>query len=180
MKKLIALLTLFVGLQAHAGLISIELNNNEVSIGETIELSIIGSDFSSFDSLNVDVEFDTALFAFNEGSVGGDLFDTTPFSFIVSSQIFGVAVSYLDFTPFMGGDFVIASFTLTATALGQSSFALNNMVAGEFFSGPLEVTSNSGPLSATISATEVSTPNTLGIIFTLGIVLMGMRRLNCK
>ncbi|QHJ09995.1 hypothetical protein FX988_00204 [Paraglaciecola mesophila] len=180
MKKLIALITLFIGLQAQAGLISLELDSNDVSMGDTIELSIIGSGFSSFDSLSVNVEFDTALFELDESSLGGDLFDTSPFRFVVSSQIFGVALSYLDFAAFMGGDFVIARFNLTATALGQSSFLLSDMVAGEFFSGPLMVISESDPIAVTISATEVSEPNSLAVLLTLGFVLMGVRGLKRK
>ena len=43
MKKFIAALALFVGFTANANMITLEISDNAVSVGETIQVTVLGS-----------------------------------------------------------------------------------------------------------------------------------------
>ncbi|MDO6537292.1 cohesin domain-containing protein [Alteromonas stellipolaris] len=178
MKKLFTFITLLIGFQAQAGLISIELDTSNVIVGDTVEVSVIGTGFTSFDTLSLDIAFDTDLFELDALSIGGDLYDSLPFIFNVTPQAFGVAVAYLDFVAFSGGDFTIVRFNVNALDAGQSNFNMENIIAAEFVAGELDVAIGSGQASATVNAVNVIAPNTLSIILMVAITFMGVRRFN--
>jgi hypothetical protein len=75
MKKFIAALALFVGFTANANMITLEISDNAVSVGETIQVTVLGSFSEEFDSLFFDVEFDTSALTFVESSFSSDLTD---------------------------------------------------------------------------------------------------------
>jgi hypothetical protein len=186
MKKFIALMTLIVGFQANAGLISIDLSNDSPSIGESIEVTVTGTDFAPFDTLDLNIEFDTSLFAvdnldllgdIDSAFVGGDLASSGGI-LALSSQAFGVALSFVDFALFAGGDFTLASFNITAIESGDSNFAPAAIVAGafDFFSGsltPIDVTAADQDVSASVVA-EVPVP-AIWSLMGFAFVLMVMR-----
>ncbi|MBU3022048.1 cohesin domain-containing protein [Aestuariibacter sp. A3R04] len=175
MKWLIALCILSVGLPAYAGIISVELSDSQLSVGESVDVSIQGTGFSAFDSLNVELEFDTDMFDFNVASVGGDLMDASPFILDVSPQPYGIALSFLDFTPYTGGNFTVATFSLTALVTGETAFKLVNALAGDFFTGPLAV--EISPPAVTARVTEVPGPATFGLLSVILVVMLGMRKI---
>jgi hypothetical protein len=171
MKKLVAALTLFLGLQANAGVISIELSNDNVNVGDVVEVTVLGTGFDAFDTLNVDIEFDTGLFSVDELSLGGDLFAADPFASFFSAQAFGAAFSFLSFDLFAGGDFTIATFDVTAIAAGETEFLLTNILASDFLLGPVDAVEADEDVIA-----EVSAPATLGLFVIALMGLCGLRR----
>jgi len=175
MKKLITALVFFIGLHAQAGLISVELDNINVNVGDVVGVTIVGTDFDAFDALNVDVEFDTTLFSLDELSLGGDLYDTADFTSFLSSQSFGAAFSFLDFAPFAGGDFIIATFNITALELGTSKFTLANISASDFFSGAIDASASTDVVNGTIS-TSVPAPQSLALFALTLVGLFGFRQ----
>lgn len=50
MKKLIAVLALLVGLSANASIINIEISDTNVSVGETVSVSLLATNFEDFDT----------------------------------------------------------------------------------------------------------------------------------
>lgn len=184
MKKLIAALVCFISFSAQAGVISVELSESNPIVGETVQVNILGSGFDAFDALNVDLEFDTSLFAVDNLDIFGDIDATTVGSDLavdgwaanggflaLSAQTFGVALSFLDFDVFAGGDFTIASFSLTAIASGVSDFALINILADDFLFGPVDAVASDVAVSA-----EVSAPATISLFAIAGLALFGFRR----
>lgn len=169
-------LAFFVSLNTQAGVISVELSEQNLSAGDIVEVSILGTGFSEFDSLSVDLEFDTSLFSFDEFSLGGDLFNADPFGLIVSEQPFGVALTFLSFIPFIGGDFTIATFDLIAITGGETDFSLKNEIAGLF--DPILFDSVDVGATAVDSklVASVSAPATLGLFALAGLGLMSLRR----
>ncbi|WP_440875080.1 PEP-CTERM sorting domain-containing protein [Thalassotalea sp. PLHSN55] len=178
-KTIFIMIALTMSLSARAGLITLEVSDNNVSLGDTLQVSVIGSGFDFFDTLSLDVEFDTSLFSIDNvdifgdispAHVGGDLIAINPFIFNLSAQSFGVALSFLDFIPFIGGDFVIATFDVTAVANGTSDFMLTNVLAADFIT----------PVDATVSSQQVNVsvpePATLGMLFLAAIVMFGLRK----
>lgn len=171
MKKLIAALTLLLSLQANAGVISIELNNDYVNVGDVVEVTVLATEFNAFDTLNVDIEFDTSLFSVDELSLGGDLFTADPFATFFSGQVFGAAFTFLSFDLFAGGDFTIATFDLTAIAAGGTEFLLTNILANDFAFGPIDAVAADQNVSVKVSA-----PATLGLFVLALMGLCGLRR----
>ncbi|WP_158965819.1 PEP-CTERM sorting domain-containing protein [Paraglaciecola sp. L3A3] len=173
MRKLIVALALFVGLQANAGVISVELDADNVS--DVVEVTVLGSGFDAFDVLNLDLEFDTSLFSLDEFSLGGDLFAADSFGTFLSAQSFGAAFSFVSFDLFAGGDFTIAKFDLTAIGTGVSDFVLTNLLAENFFgAGPIDAVQADVDVVASVS--EVPAPATLGLFAIVGLALFGFRR----
>ncbi|MDU0352579.1 hypothetical protein RS130_00435 [Paraglaciecola aquimarina] len=184
MKKLLVALACFVGFSAQAGMIDVELSDTNPGIGDTVQVSILGSGFDAFDTLTVDLEFDTHLFAIDNLNTFGEIDPTTVSSDLavagltstggflaLSAQTFGVALTFLDFDLFAGGDFTIASFSLTAITNGVSDFELANIIASDFFLGPV-----SAEASDTTVRAKVSAPTTLSLFVITGLALLGFRR----
>lgn len=170
MKKLIAALVFFIGFSAQAGVISIELDDTNVEVGDTTQMTVSGTGFSPFQSLDIQIEFDTNLFTFDAGSVGGDLFDALPILFSVTEQAYGVAISFLDFFDFTAPDFVVATFDLLAIADGTTDFELVKADAGDFF-GPVDAVADDTSVIAKVSA-----PATISLFAIAGLALFGFRR----
>ncbi|MDU0353910.1 hypothetical protein RS130_08200 [Paraglaciecola aquimarina] len=173
MKRLLAILTLFVGLNVQAGIISLNISDENVKLDDSVLVTLSGSGFDPFDSLSLDIEFDTSVFKFDALSVEGDLLNAAPLIFEVTEQMFGVALTFVDFVPFAGGNFTLATFNLTANAVGSTHFVLTNAIASDFLSGPVQA----DVVSRSASAAVVSAPATVSlfIIALLSLVIFRAR-----
>lgn len=162
MKKLIAALALFVGLNVNAGLISIVISDTNVDIGETVSVTLNATGFGDFDTFDFDFDFNTSIFSYDASTLVSDL----------SSGIFevnqvdgeGMALSFLDFAP-RSGDFLLASFDLIAQSAGVATFSMGDALFGDLIID----------ISATQSV-QVSTPATLGIFTIAAFAFAGFRR----
>jgi len=177
MKKLIAALTLFIGLSANANLITLEVSETDIAIGESVEVSIFANNFDAFDTFDFDLEFDTSLFDYQPATLTSDLFAALPLFFegnaIASGS--GVAFSYFEPLGHAGGDFLLANFTLTALSNGSSEFSVtNSLFADTFFFTELTV-DTSATSEVEVNASQVPGPATIGIL-SIGLFVMMRRR----
>ncbi len=169
MKKIIALVTFILSFNAHAGLISINLSDTEVVIGEKIQVDIIANDITT-DLFNFDLNFDTSLFSYDSTSFNSDITPLDPFSYAVTEFPSGLTFSYFGiFEPILtiadASNFVLASFELTASAVGTSNFSFSNIEFYEPFAFNLsDIDSDS------MSITSVPEPQTV-ILFGLAILM---------
>ncbi|WP_299084493.1 hypothetical protein [uncultured Paraglaciecola sp.] len=172
MKKFIAVLTLFVGLSANAGLISIELSEPSVAVGETVSINLVATGFGEFDTFDLDFDFDTSVFNYDPTSLASDL--DLGILFEVNQVGEGMALSFYDFSP-VNGDFLLASFDLVAVGEGQSTFAFSDVLFTDtLFDTDLIVDTSDIQTGEVVTA--VSAPATLGL-FTISLLgLVGVRR----
>ncbi|MDO6508809.1 PEP-CTERM sorting domain-containing protein [Colwellia sp. 4_MG-2023] len=138
MKKfIITIATAFVlatSINVQAGLIDIELSNNDVALGNTLNVKLWGSSFTEFDTLFVDLEFDISLYSFQPATVQSELplFDGL-WGLEVTEQFFGANLTFYGETSFtdqnIDGDdqFLLASFDLLAIAEGNSDFQIDTL-----------------------------------------------------
>ena len=168
MKKLLTTLLFFIGLQAHAGLLTVDLDASNIEIGSRLNVDINLSGAQAIDSFSFDLMFDTSLFDYDAGSLVSDLTSSNPFA-IYEVNIFDgyMAFTFLDFVQPFFGDVTLASFSLTALTDESTSF---NFSSPMFFSGfmPTDIDSTS---SASVSINNVSVPETPTIwLFTLTLL----------
>jgi len=169
MKKFILIISLLFGFNAHAGLITIELSDTDVMVGESITVNLTASDFSPFDTFDFDFSFDKSLFAFEAGSLSSDLSLIPPLSFGAAENINGLAISFVDFFPYLTADFLLASFKITATSAGIADFYLSNVKFYDF--GTPLIFDTSAQASANISA-EVPEPSTW-VLMLSALIMIG-------
>lgn len=160
MKKYLALLTFLVGFQAQAGLITLGLSNTTVNSGETVTVSLMASAMDEFDLFSMNLNFDTSLFSYNPLALFSDL----DFSGLleVNQVASGIALNYLAFVPVMG-DFMLATFELTAIADGTTAFSLNNI---DFTApgAPIPMDNVFGSSDIMASVGKVSAPGTMALL----------------
>lgn len=173
MKKFLIVATLILsatfGGNAKAGLITISTDQDNVSVGEMIELTLNATGFDAFDTFGIHVDFDTSLFSFLPASFTSDL---SNFAMVWNQVGNGVAIGFVDFLP-TSGDFLLGKFNLIALDNGSTNFSL---VVNEFsLSDPFDPFAVATIVNADIggqasaSVVGVPEPSTL-VIFTLGFI----------
>lgn len=168
MKKLIAIFALFVGLSANANMISIEISDTNVSVGEVVSVNLLATNFEDFDTFDFDFDFDTSVFNYDPTSLASAL--DFGLVFEVNQVADGMALSFLDFFP-VSGSFLLASFDLIAVGEGSTSFSFSDVsFSDSFFATDLEVNTSAR------DAAKVSAPATLGLFAMAAIALIGFRR----
>ena len=175
MKKLIAALALFVGLNVNAGIISIETSDTNVDIGETVSVTLNATGFGDFDFFDFDFDFNTSIFSYDASTLMTDL---DPFAgfFVVSETANGMALSFGDILIF-GGDFLLASFDLIAQSAGVATFSMGDALFGDIFGDDLNIDiSATQSVEVSTPIVQVSTPATLGIFAIAAFAFAGFRR----
>jgi hypothetical protein len=169
MKKIIIMLALLVGFNVNAGLIEIELSENNVKVGERIEVRLAASDFEDFDAFGFNLKFDTSVFNFDRATLNSDLFASlTVFGFFDGiQQSNGAGFSFSDFSPISAGDFLLASFDLVAVGEGSTGVSLAGV---EFFEPFPSSTQLSVDSNATATAT-VPEPSTFVLLLLAGMFI---------
>ena len=169
MKKFIAALALFVGLSANANIISIELGDTNIAVGETVTVSLLATGFEDFDTFDFNFDFDTSVFSYDASTLLSDL--SLGLVFEVNQVPDGMALSFFDFN-IVNGDFLLASFDLIAVDEGLTNFTLSDAI---FADGP--VTSLVVDTSdAVVASASVSAPATLSLFAIAILGLAGFRR----
>lgn len=164
MKKLLAALALFVGLNANAGVISVSVSNANVAVGDTVEVSIWAQDFEPLNYLYFELEYNVDLFAFVPASLTGVLSDSSDFLYTVDEYFYGLAASWDNDNNISEGNFLAAKFNLTAISQGYTDFSLVNVFAF------VDAEAGQG------ASASVPAPATYGL-FTLALfALVGLRR----
>jgi hypothetical protein len=173
MKKLIVAFALFVSLSANASIISIDISDPSVSVGEKISVSLIASGFEDFDTFDLDFDFDTSVFSYDPSSLVSDLI--TGFTFEVNQVPDGMALSLFNFTAF-NGDFLLASFDLIAISEGITQFTFSDALFSDTFVETVLVVDISDSDLAEVVAAEVSAPATIGMFAGLLLAVVALRR----
>lgn len=169
MRKMITILVLLIGFNAHAGLIEIELSDGRVDVGERVEVRLIATDLDDFDAFGFNLHFDTSVLTLDLSTLDSDLFSSlTLFGVFEAIQLAdGIAFGFSDFSPVSLGSFLLASFDLVAISEGRTSLSLANIAVNEPFPSSNTLNVDSGAPS-TVTVPEPST--TLLLLFG-GIVI---------
>jgi len=157
---------------AHAGLINIELSQQAVETGETIEVQLNATGFDVFDAFDFNLAFDSSVFAFDSTSLNSDLMSSNPFGLLEVNDIGGkIAFSFVDiFTPVTASEFLLASFEFEAIAPGQSLISLENVNFYEPFPSFNMLTVDTTSVTASVPETSSFA------LFAMALGLMQMRR----
>lgn len=168
--KLLASCMLLIGLQANANIISIELDNPSVAVGDTVNVSLFASFTDEVDTIDFDFLFDNSLFSFVIGSETTDLPNDGFLNFFNAvPNALGVGLGFISFDSLVTGDFLFASFQLERVGSGATEFSLQSNVLGDFLGG-------NNYLLAPVNPVAVSAPATAGLFALAGLVLLGLRR----
>lgn len=177
MKTLFSVLLLLIGLQANAGILTVDVSESELNIGDTFEVSINASGFGDV-YFDFDLSFDDSLFSFDQSTLVSDL-DLDPLTsfFVVSPQSDHIAFS----DPFgFSGDALIARFTLTALSYVDSfAFSFTDV---EFYDSfdfslfPAPINTDASSV-ASVAVSEVPEPSHLVMLAFAAVLLLHRKRL---
>lgn len=187
MKKLIAALTLFVGLSAQASLLSVLVSDTDVAVGESFDVTIAANMTEDFNFLSFQLDFDTSMFDLVASSLSSE------FSGLVSSfgllemnfTDFGFAFSFAEdlFEPELAaGEYQAAKFTLTAKAASAvpATFAFADGIfaplAGNAAFDDVSISPDPQQGQASVAVNAVPAPATLGLFAIALFGLVGLRR----
>jgi len=180
MTKIITLLTFLLGFNASAGLISVDISDADVDVDDIVSVTINAVGFELTDMFEFDFEYDNSLFNFDSASLSSELalFDgLAPWLGLeVLPQTFGLSFDFNgDFSAPVGGNFVLASFNLTAIAPGQNTFAVTNSFDYSIFdSHDIEYTSNN---NISVAVKSVPEPTSVALFLLAGLALLTKRKL---
>lgn len=182
MKKLIASLMFFVGFSAQANLISFSVDETDVLVGETVEVTVIADMTDFFDTLGFQLEFDNTIFSYVAASFSSDFTPLTDGVFLANPESYGFGFSFVNFATVLPDTFTALTITLSALKAGSTDFLVTNAIAGVFDFNlfdivPLNIAVDSTSAAST-TVTEpvaVSEPATLGMFAAL-LIAGGMAR----
>lgn len=171
MKKLIAVLAFFVSLSANANIITVNLSETDVEVGDTVTVSLLADNFDYFDTFDFKFDFDTSIFSYDPTSL---LSNVSAGILEVNQVANGMALTFVDFFTAYEGNLLLASFNLTVIGAGTSDFSFSDVYFEDAaFQSVLTVDSSS---SASAEANAVSAPATLGLFAIALFALAGFRR----
>ncbi|ALO35803.1 hypothetical protein CMT41_14555 [Colwellia sp. MT41] len=181
MKKFIAMLTLLIGFNANAGLLTIDISADEVSVGESVLVTISASNFDETDMFWFDFNFDNSVVSYDASSLSSGLTladDNINFNGLeVSAEDFGLAFNFFtdDFSIRAAGDFVLASFNLIAGSEGFTDFSIANFFNPSAFDDYTIAFSGASSVNVS-SAVAVSEPSAVFMMMLAGFALVSSRR----
>jgi hypothetical protein len=180
MKKFIAILTLLIGFNANAGLLTIDLSADSVSVGEAVSVTISASDFDETDYFSFDLNFDNSIMSYVDSSLNSDLAlaDNDPMFNGLSALIedYGVFFEFAaDDGSFAEGNFVLASFNLTANVAGFTDFSITDFFNPSAFDDYTIAFSGADSVNVN-DAVAVSEPSAAFMMMLAGFALLSSRR----
>ncbi|WP_057832496.1 hypothetical protein [Colwellia sp. TT2012] len=181
MKKFIAMLTLLIGFNANAGLLTIDFSADEVSVGESVLVTISATDFEESTYFGFNFNFDNSGMIYQESSLtsGLDLSIDTPMldGLEVVTEAFGLNFNFLSDDPsiFAAGNFVLASFNLIADATGSFDFSISDLYDDWSFVDHTVAFSGADSVNVT-AAVAVSEPSAAFMMMLAGFALVSSRR----
>ena len=187
MKKLIAALTLFVGLSAQASLLSVLVSDTDVAVGESFDVTIAANMTEDFNFLSFQLDFDTSMFDLVASSLSSEFSGlVSPFGLLeMNFTDFGFAFFFAEdfLEPDLGaGEYQAAKFTLTAKSASAvpATFAFADGIyaplAGNAASDDVSIIPDPQQGTASVAVNAVPAPATLGLLAIALFGLVGMRR----
>ncbi len=180
MKKFIAMLTLLIGFNASAGIITVDFSNENVAVGDTVSVTINVTDFDETDLFYFDFNFDNTVMAFNSASLTSDLTLADSNSMFnglsASAESFGLGFEFAtdDFSLMAAGDFVLASFNLTASAGGLANFSITDFINFAAFDD--YTIAFSGADAINVASATVPEPSSMALLLLAGLGFTSSRR----
>lgn len=178
MKKFIAMLTLLIGFNANAGLLTIDLSTDEVSVGDSVLVTINASGFADTQDFWFDFDFGNPVMSYDASSfdsaltLADDNADSNGLSAEVFNSILEIAFFSDDASIIATGDFVLASFSLIAEEAGAAILSMSDFYgSGDYtieFSGADSITVNN-----TVAVPE---PSAAFMMMLAGFALISSRR----
>ncbi len=177
------MLYLSIQLSANAGLI-FSVDDNNINKDDTITVNLFAQDIPNFDEMSLFIEFDTLMFDYNVGSFSSVLDDICLDCFIdATPENYGLNLFFLDFVNEFNttglGQFLLASFQLTAKDVGDTAIELKeNSIENYFYNS---VTSDeyfveSSKQNLSVTAAQVPEPNTI-LLMAIAFGLMVRRKM---
>lgn len=178
MKKFITILTLLVGFNANAGLLTIDLSADDVSVGDSVLVTINATDFDDTDFFLFDFNFDTSFVSFDDASLISDLADGSIGDFnglTVAKENYGLYFEFAtDDSAWAAGDFVLASFNLIAGSEGFTEFSISEFFNPSAFDD-YEVTF-SGSNSVNVNSNSIPEPTSAALLLLAGFAFASSRK----
>lgn len=194
MKKLIAIFaTVFMTLSTQASLLSIDLDNTNYQVGDTLQANVMISDIEQdafgfqklLASFDFDLLFDSSLLAYQSTTFGTSL-DVDPFFAsnqldleVAPGNLFLSEVSFAfsnDLFVAQDGQssFLLASVNFDVISDGLNTFQFDNVILGDDFG--TEFSSVSTSAAEVIFTDATSVPETPSLaIFALGLIALVVR-----
>jgi hypothetical protein len=163
-------------------ILSFDTSASDVTVGDTLTVDLLATTQvpgDAFAGWGLDLNYDTSLLSLDSFSIGSS------FTALTSSDGDDFAGSYLDiFDPFAaisGTNIVLASFTFTAIAIGNTNLLTGSTLTdlGEgFVSGFFQEVSfaNASTNISITDASAVSAPSTIGLFAVAVLGIAGFRR----
>ncbi|GGF73270.1 hypothetical protein [Alteromonas lipolytica] len=192
MKKFILTLASLLAFNSQAAVISVELADSEIAVGESTTVTVTGafdSTTEAFDFASLSVFFDNSQLIVDESSFASDL----PYDFGINQELFmfdnvgfnEVILSWLDYTgtTFSSIDaFTLLSFDVIGSSTGNYEVSLAGGLDPDYllFTNGIDeitdITTNNATLNVT-EAAEVAAPHT-ALLFSLmlGGMMVARRR----
>lgn len=176
------MLTLLIGFNANAGLLTVDLSTDNVSVGDSVSVTISASDFDDTDLFWFDFNFDNSVMAYDESSLtsGLALVDTNMGlldGLEVEEYGFGLAFGFSTFDNSLNaaGDFMLASFDLVADSAGFTDLSVSNFFNASAFDDYTIAFSNADSINVSDSV-AVSEPSAAFMMLLAGFALVNTRR----
>jgi hypothetical protein len=184
MKKFLAVLTLLIGFQANAGLITINSDQDVSQIGDTVNITLIGSGMEAFDYFDLNFNFDASIYSFLPSSLSSDLDlldEAYPGEGLTATSRTGRGIFFnfyqWDEYIYAGQNSVLASFQLRAIAAGANVFNFGKSYF-EGANGEVAVRLDS-VLNTQVTSTSTSVPESSTFaLFALGMMGLLTRRVS--
>jgi len=185
MKKFIAMLTLLIGFNANAGLLTIDISSNDVVVGDSVSVTISASDFDESDMFWFDFNFDNSVMSYDNSSLNSGLAlsddNAESNGLAARPEDYGLAFLFStdEFLLNASGDFVLASFNLIADAAGVVDFSIFDLaVFGDFEETDPYTVAFTGSDSVNVNANSVSVPepSTVFMMMFASFALVSARR----
>ena len=195
MKKLIALCTtLLITLSSHASLVSIDFDNVDYQVGDTLAANIIISDIEQdalgfqklLASFDFDLLFDDSVLGY-QSTTFGTFLDVDPFFASNQFELYNGADSlYLSELSFAFSDdlfaaqdgqqsFLLASVNFDVLATGTNTFEFSNIILGDDFGGAFTSVSSLSTDVTISGSTSVPEMPSLAI-FALGLIALVVKQ----
>lgn len=176
MKTLIAMLILLIGFNANAGLLTIELSTDEMSVGESVLVTINAQDFDTTDYFSFDFNFDSAVMAYDDSSLTSDLTlaDNNPMFNGLSAMVedYGLFFDFATDVSWAEGNFILASFNLIADSAGLTNLSIADFFNPSAFDDYTIVFSG----ASSVNVSSIPEPSSTALLMLAGFTFINSRR----